>query len=201
MKIHKKTFVWHVSNPVSVLHRGICGACGQSPSTPRPAAPASWRYDATRDKRPARGGLRILYLKFEGRREGALTVRPCRHHSFMLSANLLWKPSEGHQCVDHKRPNTTHLWSLHPPPPPLFHLRFRFSVYFLFIIAHPAYAVFTLPPHPHPAPSLLPPSIVATSLPFVGPLLFAFSFIFSASLFVTNSDELEGHASPPILWT
>lgn len=74
---------------LSVLYRAICGACGPSRSTPRPAAPASWRYDAPWDKRPARGGLRILYLELEGRREGALTVRPCCHHLFMLSANLL----------------------------------------------------------------------------------------------------------------
>ena len=33
-------------DPVSLLPRGTCGACGRSPSTPRPAAPASWRYDA-----------------------------------------------------------------------------------------------------------------------------------------------------------
>ena len=45
-----------------------------------------------------------LFPPLEGRREGTLTVRPCCHHLFMLSANLLWKPSEGHQCVDHNAP-------------------------------------------------------------------------------------------------
>lgn len=73
-----------------------------------------------------------------------------------------------------QRPNTTHLWSLHPPP---FHLRFLFSVYFLFIIAHPAYAVFVL------APSLsfflFPSSIVGLICHFPPMVLFHLSGLFS----------------------
>ncbi len=59
MCINHFTCSWY--EPVlilSVSFRGTCGACGPSPSTPRPAAPASWRYDAaptsTSSHRPTR---------------------------------------------------------------------------------------------------------------------------------------------------
>lgn len=93
--------------------------------------------------RPVRGGLRILYLFIRGKERGhthSEAMLSSLVHAFCQSSvkTLRRTPVCGSQ-----RPDTTHLWFLHPP---LFHLRFLFSVYFLFIIAHPAYAVFVLPP-------------------------------------------------------
>lgn len=168
--------------------RGICGACGLSLSTQRPAALASWRYDVPRDEQPARGRLLIFSLDFrEGERvhsQWGHVVITCSCFPPVFCENpqkdtSVWTTTPHHDS------------SLVPTSSP-FHLHFRFAVYFLFIIAHPACAVFVLPP-------LSPlPLYFATSLtwpiPFIGPLLslhfLSFSsLISSASLFL--SDELK----------
>lgn len=110
-----------------------------------------------------------------------------------------------------QRPNTTHLLSLHPPP---FHLRFLFSVYFLFVTAHPACCFCSASPLSLPSLSFfLFPLFYTWShlpLPSHGPFhssgLFSLRFpppscvfnffFFSASRFVTDSNGLEGQASP-----
>lgn len=139
-------------------------------------------------------------------REGALTVRPCRHHSFMLSTKSSVTNPQKDTSVWITTPQHDLYLVLTSSPP--FHLRFLFAVYFLFISAHPACAFlffFYSPPPPllFPPPSSLAGLICHTSLtrpvPFVRPPLPprspSLSFITSASLFV--SDELEGQASPP----
>ncbi|TNN71340.1 Signal peptide peptidase-like 3 [Liparis tanakae] len=99
--------------------------------------------------------------------------------------------------------------SLSVPTSSLCHRHFLFSVYFLFIRAHPAYAVFVPPPPLALSFFLFLCSIVSLGCHFppeAAPMrqassrcvfLLSRSFFFSASLFVTDSDELEGQASPP----
>lgn len=127
----------------------------------------------------------------------------------MLSANLLWKNSEGHQCVWITTPQ--HNSSLVPASFP-FHLRFLLSVCFLFIIAYPACAVFVLPP---PSPFFPLTSSIFCSwshLPLHGPFhssgLFFLQFpsFFSASfdfLCISVYHQLRWTQEPglPLLWT
>lgn len=131
-----------------------------------------------------------------------------------------------HQSSEKTLRRDTSVWITTPrhnsslvPISSLFHLCFLSAVYFLFTTAHPAHAVFVLPlpvfvllsppppfSHVYSWSHLPLPSHGLVS--FVRPLLclqfppFSTSLISSASLFVYDSDELEGKASPPpFLWT
>lgn len=140
---------------------------------------------------PARGRTADPLPYLEGRREGALTVRPCRHHSFMLFRQIFCeKPSKGHWCVWITAPQ--HDSSLVPTSA-------RLCFLFLFVsssLQHilPVLFLFTPPP---PLFSLFHSSVDdVISSPFVRPLLGAFSFFFLAPFLFPPQMNLRARPPP-----
>lgn len=121
----------------SVVSRVTCGACGPNHFTPRPAAPASWRYDAPWGELTSTGEDCGSFTLPRGKERG-------RAHSEAMSSslvhafppNLLRKTLQRTLvCVDHSA-SARLIFG-----PYIRSSMLPLSVCFLFITAHPACAV------------------------------------------------------------
>lgn len=177
-----------------MVARVTCGACGPNLFTPRPAAPASWRYDAPWGELTSTGEDCGSFTLPRGKERG-------RAHSEAMSSslvhafppNLLRKTLQRTLvCVDHSA-SARLIFG-----PCICSSMLPLSVCFLFITAHPACAVSV-----HTSSlrfSLFHSSVDdVISSPSVRPLLGAFSFFFLASLLFPPQMNLRARPPPPLV--